>query len=371
MKNVINKNNNKVLINILYFDVFLELIKNLDVNDVYNLFIVTKSVYKNLYLKNKDYFNKILINKILSYFYLDRPLKLENSSIDNVHFVLMKIYQHFKYHRSSFRIDFLVYMLENNLDCDILFEYFANLCEYKNEYTNNSSTDLNGVYLSDIIYIFKNCNYNQLKIILRNFTISIKILDFIIDDILLDKKDDWRFMLIIDYIFYKHCFGSFDQNCKDNIHNIIMNLILNKRTKILQCFLENKRYYFKGITTLEYQVLVNKIIDIEDRTHLQLVLNELKYDNIKSNKSGYNEKFVIIRTSLIKKICKNGNFEYLKYLVNEILGDFINYKLYINSICEGIEKSDKIENIECLSSILNDKSKFIINNYLKKNIFTI
>lgn len=366
MKNVIDKNYNKLLSNLFCFDIFLELIKYLDISDIYNLFIVSKGLYKNLYLKNKFYFNKVLINKILCYFDLDRPIKLQDNDINNVYNVLMKTYQHFKYHRCSFRIDFLVYMLENNLDCDILFEYYANLCEYKNEYKNMSNVDLNGVYLNDIIYIFKHCNYNQLKIILRIFTIPIKILDFIIDDT--GNLDDKKFMLIIDYIFYKHCFGSFDQNCKDNIHNIIMNFVVNKKTKLLQYFLENKRRYN---CILEYQVLVNKIINIQDKTHLELILNELKYDNIKLSKSGYNENFVIIRTSLIKKICKGGNFEYLKYLVDEILGDFINYKLYINSICEGLENLVNVENIDYLSSVLNDKSKYIINNHLKNDIFII
>ena len=366
MKNVIKKNNNyKLLSNVFCFDVILEIIRYLDISDIYKLFIVTKGIYRNLYLENRCCFNKILITRILSYFCLNRPLKLDKNDI-SVHNVLMKTYYYFKHHKSSYRIDFLLYMLENNLDCDILFEYYANLCDYKYEYKNMSSVDLNGVSLADIIYIFKHSNNNQLNIILRNFTIPIKVLDFVIDDT--SNLDDWRFILIIDYMFYKHCFGSFDQIYKSYIHNIIMSLILNKRTNILKHFLKNKRKYFKGNDTLDYQELVNKIIDIEDKKHLQLILDELKFDN---QKFSINQNYVIIRSSLIKKICKTGNFEYLKYLVDEILGDFINYKLYINSICEGLLDIDpeKIKKIECLSNNLNDKSKYIINSSLKQDIF--
>jgi hypothetical protein len=372
MKNVINKNyNDKLLNNVFCFDVFLEIIRYLDISDIYKLFIVTKGIYRNLYLENRCCFNKILITRILSYFCLNRPLKLDKNDINNVYNVVMKTYNHFKHHKSSYRIDFLLYMLENNLDCDILFEYYANLCDYKYGYKNMLSVDLTSVSLSDIIYIFKHSNNNQLNIILRNFTIPIKVLDLVIDDT--SNLDDWRFILIIDYMFYKHCFGSFDQACKTYIHNIIMTLILNKKTNVLKHFLKNKRIYFKGNYTLDYQELVNRIIDIQDKKHLQLILEELKFDN---QKFSINKNYVIIRTSLIKKLCKKSDFEYLKYLVDQILGDFINYKLYINSICEGLEmlfliNPEKIKNIECLSDNLNDKSKYIINNTLKQNIFII
>lgn len=371
MKNVIDKNNNKILTKMLCFDIFIELIRYLEISDIYNLCIVTKCIYRKLYLENKSYFNKILINKILYYFHFNRRLILDQNDINNTYCVLMKTYKHFKHHRYSYIVDFLLYMLENNLDCDILFEYYANLCDYKYEYKNMLKIDLNSVSLSDIIYIFKHSNNNQLNIILRNFIIPIKVLDFAIEDMLLDNLDDWRFVLIIDYIFLKYCFGYFDKNCKVYIHNIIMNLILHKKTKLLKIFLKNKKKYFKGNETLDYQDLVNKITDIQDKKHLQLILNELKYDNENffTNETTYN--YVIIRSSLIKKLCKQSDFEYLKYLVDEILGNFINYKLYINSICEGLEmlfliNPEKIKNIECLSCVFNDKSKYIINNNLKK-----
>jgi hypothetical protein len=150
-----------------------------------------------------------------------------------------------------------------------------------------------------------------------------------------------------------------------------MNIILNKKTNLLKHFLKNKRKYFKGNDTLDYQELVNKIIDIQDKKHLQLILNELKFDNEKFSTTETTYNYIIIKSSLIKKFCKQSDFEYLKYLVDEILGSFINYKLYINSICEGLEmlflkNPEKIKNIECLSIVFNDKSKYIINNCLNK-----
>jgi hypothetical protein len=79
MKNVIDKNNNKILTKMLCFDIFIELIRYLEISDIYNLCIVTKCIYRKLYLENKSYFNKILINKILYYFHFNRRLSLPQS----------------------------------------------------------------------------------------------------------------------------------------------------------------------------------------------------------------------------------------------------------------------------------------------------
>lgn len=392
-----SKINNEILckvlcFDILCFDIFLELIKHLDIIDICNLFMVTKCVYKKIYLNNKDYFNKFIINKILKYFNFYRRLNIDNienkekypienkrkDEISNICCILMKTYKHFKYHRYSYKIDFLLYMLENDLDNDILFEYYANVCDYNSDYRNRynyiSNVNVNNVSLSDIMYIFKYSNNNQLNIILRNFTLPIKILDFIIDDTLIHSYKDKKIFLVIDYMFYKYCFGFFDNVDKIYINRIIINLIKHKKTNILKFFLQKKKIYFKGSETLDYQEIVNEIVSIQDKTHLQLILNELKYDNrIFENKS-INKVYIVIKSCFIKNICKQGNFKYLKYLTNEILGGFINYKLYIESICQGLEIlmrtcPEKIKTIRSLSNNFDDKSKYMINNYLKQNIF--
>lgn len=378
-------------INGVCFDISIDIIKYLDITDIAKFFRLSKEFYQ-LYLDNNDYFNKILINRILGYFYFERKLnfydngqnesqRVSQHDIQNILKILLKTHRHFRYHRCSHKVDFLSYMIENDLDSDRLFEYYANFCNFEYKYNIDNLTriitadtdekkntdELSHVSLLDMKYILTYSNNNQLKIMLRIFTIPVSILTYIIDELVLVDGNDQKINLLIDYMFYKFCFGFFDAISKSYIHKMISNLIKNKKTKILQHFFINKRKYFKGNSTLDYQELVNEIISLRDKTHLKMLLNELKIDNDRFVTDGINPMFVIINTHLIIKICKDAEFLYLKNIVDDILGECINYDLYVQSICEGLQyiNLNEIEKIQCLSKNFTEKTKHIINNCLK------
>jgi hypothetical protein len=98
-----------------------------------------------------------------------------------------------------------------------------------------------------------------------------------------------------------------------------------------------------------------------------MILDELKIDNDRFVANRINPVFVIINTHLIIKICKDAEFLYLKNIVDDILGECINYDLYVQSICEGLQyiNLNEIEKIQCLSKNFTEKTKHIINNCLK------
>jgi len=377
----------KVFTDIVCFDICLDLFKYFDISDFIHFFILSKDIYYYVYLQNRHYFNKLLINKILKYFYFERRLNLETCDLDSISIILFKIYKHFKHHRCSHRIDFLLYILENQIDCDILFEYYANFCKFDYKFNTDNLTrtillndvdnvdtetnfkkELSNISISDMKYILIYSNTNQLRIILRIFTIPVSILSYTIDELLLNN-DDEKIGHIIDYMFYRFCFGSFDDLSKMYVHKIIICLIKNKKTALFQQFLLNKRYYFKGNYILDYQELVNNTIDLQDRPHLNMLLQEIKHDNKRLVKNNINPVFVIINTHLVIDMCKKARFMYLKYIIDNILGDSINYELYIQSICEGIQvllhkEPQEIKRIQCLSPVLTDKNKQLINKYL-------
>ena len=212
----------KILQDIVCFDICLELFQYLDILDIVNFFTLSEYI-NNVYLTNKLFFDRLLIKRILTYFYFEDLFNINNvDDLQSILDTLLKIYKHFRHHRCSHRIDFLLYMLENNLNCDILFEYYANCCTYEYRYDTsnltrtiirdensnlftNSSQELFNVSFSDIICILIYSTQKQLDIILKVFTIPVSILSYIIDEMLLNNMDEKKIVTIIDYIFYKFC----------------------------------------------------------------------------------------------------------------------------------------------------------------------
>lgn len=85
---------------------------------------------------------------------------------------------------------------------------------------------------------------------------------------------------------------------------------------------------------LDYHYLVNKCVEMQDRIHLRLLLEE----NSKDNRSGlFGKNYVIINTHHVIDHCKNARFSYIAFLVEHCLGRAINTTLYIENICEGLE----------------------------------
>lgn len=366
------------------FDICLELISYLDIDDIINFFNLSK-ITRQLWISNQYYFKRLLIHRILDYFYFKKCLnEIQHEVVDEILTILLKIYKNFCYHKYSHRIDFLLYMLEHNLDCDILFEYFANFCNYKYNFETSElrtitdgyfqDEELFNVSLADMKYILNYSNMNQLQIILKIFTIPVSILTYVIDEMITnnflcnDKLLDTKIMSIIDYIFYKFCFGSFDTINKTYIQKLIISLIQHKRTILLKHFFKTKQKYFRGNFVLDYQELINKSIQLRDQMHLKLLLAELKLDNQRLIKRGLNPIYVIINTNLIIDLCKGCHFEYLKYIADDLLGECINYELYVSSICEGLKicsNPKSIKKIQYLSQNFNDTSKQKINNCLQ------
>jgi len=149
----------------------------------------------------------------------------------------------------------------------------------------------------------------------------------------ISKVDNSILIKFTKYLFTKHCYSSFLEGDNPYINSIISLLVKYKRTIVLKYFLDKKRKYVTRSTCLDYQYLVNKCVEIEDRTHLKMLLKENEFDN----KRFVNKSFVIINTHQIIEHCKNARFDYICYLVENCLGNTINTGLYIDSICQGIE----------------------------------
>lgn len=393
--------------NFINFDIFYILINKLNVSDIINLILSDKYLY-NIYKSNEILISKLLIIKIFIYFNFNlvtiNNLKrnLLEYDVYNISNIVFKKYNYFKQHRFCYKVDFIIFMLDNNIDCEFLFKLYISECNftqnikhkmfiktiYYNENIQEQEEDSfkrteNIISISDMEYILINSNIRQLNIIFKTFNIPIKTLSFVIHELL--EKGYYisnNIKSCIDYLFYKHFFKTINTVDKFNINNIIDEFIYYKKTDLLKYFLQKKNKYLVNISNykdvLDYQYIINKCIEYQDTIHLELIIEENRKKN--ENNKGEPKQFIIINPSIIIKLCKKGSFGYLKYIIDTLLGKYINSNVYIKSICEGLNninlmddniKIDKLKEFKSFydnMSYFTDKNKEILNKYLYSNI---
>lgn len=375
------------------YDILYILIKRLDVVDIINLMLTNKKFY-SIYLSNSVSINKILVEKIFKYFRFDNGLinntikkifneGYEKNSICDISRIMCKTYNYFKRHLFCYKCDFVIFMLDNNISSDILFDFYISSCRFLS-YINQNNTirtiryneihdifyfetqaSADDISVYDMEYILEHSNYNQLKIILEKFNIPITMIHRNISCWLakvVEPQVESTINLCIDYIFYRHCFGEISNFVKKNINYIMDTIIYYKNTDILIYFLQKKNYYMYN-DILDYQYIINRCIIYEDKRHLELLMND------KEKYCGTNNSLIIINHNIIKNLCKRGSFNYLKYIIETLLGVYINSNLYIESICDGIrENPDKLKSLKDLYVYFTNKNKTIIDETINRLI---
>jgi len=84
--------------------------------------------------------------------------------------------------------------------------------------------------------------------------------------------------------------------------------------------------------------------------------------------------YITVDKEILEKVVKKGSFYIIKYIIDNLLGNFINMNGYILSICNGIiyyngNKFTKyVKKLKMLECYFDDKSKVMINNCLENNI---
>lgn len=361
----------------LIYDIFETLSKYLSVQDIVNVLMVNISCYGN-YKYNKNYCNKIFVKKIIRSFGFQQVFDKTNSIKH-----LFRMFYYFKNH--CYRADFLVYMIDNSIKDIDLFRFYASQCFFRNVINDINTNDedarifnYSDLYISDIDqimndtfislndmkYILVNSEIDQLGVLFDLFNIPISLLSYTISNL----TGDNYLLKCIKYMFVKHCFGKFNDDDNSYIYEILVCLIRYKRTNVLKYFIDQKREYIMRGRSIDYQSLINRCIELEDKIHLEILIKEQKYDN---DKGLLERSFIIINTHRVIKLCEMAKFDYLIYLVKRHLGKSINTMIYIDSICMGLEmlilyNNFKIKNIQLLSEYINDDNKIYINNYITK-----
>jgi hypothetical protein len=370
------------------YDIFENVCQYLSIDDIISFFLMNKECY-GIYKYNKRNCNIIFVEKIFSYFnimfddYKD-VYKYESSTC-----TLLKMYNYFINHKSSCKADLLIYMVDNNVYNIDLFRLIISKCIFRKVFMNDDNYDDNSrilnlnysdviydnslILLSDMKYLLVYTNSEQLDVILKTFDIPLVLLSYIIRDRLFSNRYKYNtdsnkcLKVIILYLFVKNCYGSFNLIDNIHVHSILTSLIRYKKTDVFKYFLYNKNKYIVRGFGLDYPYLINKCVEMQDKIHLDLLIRENKKDNDKVN---LNKSYVIINIDHITNHCRNGRFKYLEFLVNKYLGDMINTKMYIQSICNGIReiilsnKTKKLLDFDCLKAHISDVNIEYLNNYI-------
>lgn len=373
-------------------DIYLHINKFTDIRSIRNLSVSSKFNY-NIYKQNQRYIDKQNIENIFSYFNLSCDIfikslnKLSNEELYIINIQLNKLYNHFNRNRYTSLPDFLSYIVERKLDeSDILFETFIYACTFKYNIMKNVQTVFNfsniqeffsNSYISRFIltssdcqYLLKHSNLKYFDIILKSITLPAGLLSFIVKDILYNESIlqnvEKKIMKIIDYFLYHYCSFDFSENTSMYFNGIINELIEKNKLSLFMYVFKNKQKY--GFS-LNYQSLINKCLDKQNLKILKLLIIELKEDN----KILENKVQISIFPESILKICENGEFVFLHYIVTKMLGQLINLQKYIVSLCDGIttyyintknKNNFDLDKIKWIYEYLSDENKHLLHSHV-------
>jgi len=330
-------------------DIIEQIIKYTDIKTLIRLLQSCRKTL-NIYKNNKNFFSLKIINSIMykfDYYNFNFTFKLEDPI--QISKSLLNIYNNLKTIKHKHR---LIYIVKNNLKSLELFKFFTNDYIYK-------------ISESDIQYIISHCNIDQLNIFLRSNNASCgAILNAIIYRYNYDRL--WFNSIVkifIQYIFCKYHFNKFNQENNLTYHNILIFLIKTGNRECVEYIICNKKNKYKN--KINYQLLVNQCIEIRNVYLLNVLIKEMKNDNL----ANINKVYVTIHYKHIYNLSNIGSFEYLRYIIDNFIGYNINAKLYIQSICDGINDDINTSNINILisSDYLTSENKMYINSYLHVN----
>lgn len=355
------------VIKYINFDIFTNILRYLDYESI-KQFILTNKIIYNYYQNNKRCVSLIVIQKIDEKFCI-RCLKkgdeLAGKKIDNVSMTYNKVYNQFKRQKCINLTDIIVYLVENKYNGSIyMLKKLISNSELR-VYDDNIS--MNVISHTDMIYLLVYSNVEELGLLLDKFTVPISILSYGVQEIVYNRKGDYRKKLykLINYICYKYCYKKMEYMNNMYIHKILVYFIRTNEKNIIKYFLEKKRYYKNELT---YQTLINECISYESIGCLNLLIREMEYD------SKLLKIYITIDRAVIEKVVKKGSFYMIKYVIENLMGNFINMNGYITSICNGINHYNGgkftryIKKLKMLEGYFSNKSKSLINDCLESNV---
>jgi hypothetical protein len=358
-------------------ELFEELIKYLDSYSIVNLIFTSHELYIRYAYSN--YTVTKLISKTLDDLNIKLPilriyLQLNTKEQRLIFHDLISICLYFNHFpKNSFGIgDLIVFLVDRNKIHNTSYILFEQLLIQMNKTACNPRVRrIHGVDCNQVTNLLVHCDSRQLQLLFEQLVIPKNVICTTIKNLLGSKTNNTDNTLLVTgsavkikecirYFLIKSTFGNNKNTNYSNdyfLSDILYEIVNYNRIELMDYILQKRDFlhiYF------DYSSIILKCIE-QNRIEMLNILFKHR------NSTFQNKKPLYITGDLIKKIVKQGNFEMLYWVVDNLLGSLINLNHYILRIIDGIYNCQNLESlyfIFYLSKYLKNSSKEKINDAL-------
>lgn len=267
----------------IHYDILDNIISNLNLDDTINFLYSSVKIY-NLYNNfDENYGRDKIANKIIKESLLFFNLKeIDNVNKHKLCNILVSLYNVYKNNKNFNNIDVLIYMIENNIDSDELFDRFCSKCKYvtiiKNvKDRNNFITVLdyacgkklyykeytkNIISKSDMNYMLIYADNKKIDILLKHFYIDMNEITHCIKMLLKSRISNYNQKIekYIDYIFIKYCLKDMTSYNKSYFNIIYTDLcIINEASLLNYLLFKIHKYKCNEIFNNNLNIMLNNL----------------------------------------------------------------------------------------------------------------
>jgi len=340
----------------LPYDIFDNIIQYLDIESSRSLLLSSKNIYI-IYRHNKHY-EVVMIEKIIKYFTSLTKLKFEyktlsEEQIHEVYNTLNSLYNYFKKHQHASISDFLVYLCDNSLSNNNLFELLISHCYF----SKTGEYIYNAIRGDDLLYLLTFSTNVQL-ITTYIYIDPVILLHVIKYKISIKDKNNTSYLL--KYLLFKHFFR-YSEYIEDVISEIVCEVIKYNDISLLnEIYDKQKMYKFN----LNYQMIINCCIQQKNIVCLELIHSKMLIQNQHLKNTGRTPNRILITKESVRSLMKNKGYTMLSKIIELFLREIININGYFNEIKYNFDYTNK----ECMKLLdyLNDKNRHSIMNKIVK-----
>jgi hypothetical protein len=339
----------------LPYDIYDNIIQYLDIDSSRNLLISSKEIYE--VYRHTQHYESVMVTKIIKYFTSLTKLNIQYKTLSKeqkheLYNTLTSLYNYFKKHIDASISDFLVYLCDNSLSNNNLFELLISHCYFSKtgEYIYNAIRGDDLLYLltfSTNVQLITTYIYVDPVILLHAIKYKISI------------KDRKNISYLLKYLLFKHFFR-YSEYIEDVISEIVCELIKYNDISLLhEIYDKQKMYKFK----LNYQMIINCCIQQKNIICLELIHSQMLTQNQLIRNTGRIPNPILITKESVRSLMKNKGYIILNKIIELYLKDMININGYFNEIKYNFDYTNK----ECLKLLdyLNNKNRNIITNRIK------